>query len=263
MSVERKNKQHFVLVHGPCHGGWYWYKVKPLLEAAGHRVTAIDLAASGINTNPSSITEVFSCDQYTEPLLKLLSSLPSDEKVVLVGQSTGGLSLAIAMDKFPDKISVAVFATAFMPDTKNSPAFVVDKFFREAPPEAWMGTEFVPYGEDGVSMSFSPEFVKKAVYTSSPKEDIELVLLLKRPGSLFINELSKREKFSEKGYGSVPRAFIVSKDDKALTEEYQRWMIDNYPADYVTEMEGTDHIPMISNPQLLSQRLLEIGKKFA
>ncbi|CAA7033194.1 unnamed protein product [Microthlaspi erraticum] len=261
MSEEKKS--HFVLVHGPCHGAWCWYKVKPLLEAAGHRVTAIDLAASGVNTNLSSITEVFSCDQYTEPLLKFLSSLPCEEKVVLVSQSTGGLSVAIAMDTFPQKISVAVFATSFLPDTTNSPAYVVDKFFQSAPPEAWLGTEFVPYGKDGVSMSFSPEFVKQALYTSSTKEDAELTLLVKRPGSLFINELKRREKFSEERYGSVPRAYIVCKDDKALTEEYQRWMIGNYSVDFVSDIEGADHIPMISQPELLSERILEIGQKFA
>ena len=39
--------KHFVLVHGLCHGAWSWYKVTTALESAGHRVTALDLAASG------------------------------------------------------------------------------------------------------------------------------------------------------------------------------------------------------------------------
>lgn len=127
---ESKRKQHFVLVHGSCHGAWCWHKVKPLLEAAGHQVTAINLAACGIDKTAGSITEISTCEQYTEPLLKLLNSLPSDEKVVLIGHSFGGLSLAIAMDKFPDKISVSIFLTAFMPDTKHSPSFVLDKVSR-------------------------------------------------------------------------------------------------------------------------------------
>lgn len=48
--MENKNQKRFVLVHGLCHGAWSWYKVKPILEAAGHTVTAVNLAASGINT---------------------------------------------------------------------------------------------------------------------------------------------------------------------------------------------------------------------
>ncbi|KAF2292993.1 hypothetical protein GH714_034697 [Hevea brasiliensis] len=37
---------HFVLIHTICHGAWVWYKLVPLLEAAGHNVTTLDLAAS-------------------------------------------------------------------------------------------------------------------------------------------------------------------------------------------------------------------------
>ncbi|KFK32714.1 hypothetical protein AALP_AA6G279000 [Arabis alpina] len=261
---ENKRKQHFVLVHGSCHGAWCWYKVKPLLEAAGHHVTALNLAASGIDTT-RSITEVPSCEQYSEPLMKLLGSLPSDEKVVLVGHSFGGLTLAMAMDKFPDKISVSVFLTAFMPDTKNSPAFVVAKFGSSMPLEAWMGTEFEPYGPDnsGLSMFFSREFMKLGLYQLSPVEDLELGLLLKRPGSLFVSDLLKTKNFSDEGYGSVPRVFIVCKEDKAIPVEYQKWMIDNFPANLVIEMEETDHMPMFCKPQQLFDHFLEIVDKFS
>ncbi|CAN8284029.1 unnamed protein product [Cochlearia groenlandica] len=170
---EEKKHHHFVLVHGACHGAWCWYKVKPLLEAAGHRVTALDLAGSGIDTTTKSITEISTCEEYSKPLMKLLESLlASDEKVVLVGHSFGGMSLAMAMDKFYDKISVSVFVTAFMPDTKHSPSFVLDKFGQDMPQEAWLGTKLEPYGLDnsGLSMSFSTEFMKHALYQLSPIE---------------------------------------------------------------------------------------------
>ncbi|XP_010417104.1 PREDICTED: methylesterase 2 [Camelina sativa] len=261
---EEKRKQHFVLVHGACHGAWCWYKVKPLLEASGHRVTALDLAACGIDTT-RSITDISTCEQYSEPLIQLMTSLPNDEKVVLVGHSFGGLNLAIAMDKFPEKISVSVFVTAFMPDTKYSPSFVVDKFASHMTPEGWMGTELKPYGLDnsGLSVFFSTEFMKNRLYQLSPIEDLELGLLLKRPASLFVNQLSRTKNFSDKGYGSVPRAYIVCKEDKIILEEHQRWMIDNYPANFVIEMAETDHMPMFCKPQLLSDHLLEIANKFS
>ncbi|CAH8392461.1 unnamed protein product [Eruca vesicaria subsp. sativa] len=197
---EEKKQQHFVMIHGSCHGGWCWYKVKPLLEAAGHRVTALDLAASGIDLT-KSITEISTFEQYSEPLIQLIASLPSDEKVVLVGHSLGGMSIAMATDKFPDKISALIFVAGFMPDTKNSPSFVVDKFNRETPPKAWLGSEFKSYGSDnsGMSLLFSTDFLKQALYHLSPIEDIELMSLLKRPGSMFINDLSKLKNFSDKG----------------------------------------------------------------
>lgn len=118
-------QKHLVLVHGANHGAWSWYKVKPLLEAAGHRVTAIDLAASGINVK--RIQDVHTMNDYTQPLLDVLASLPPNEKVMLVGHSLGGLNLAVAAEKFPEKISVAVYLTAFMPDTKNKPSYVLEQ----------------------------------------------------------------------------------------------------------------------------------------
>ncbi|KAH9703874.1 methylesterase 1 [Citrus sinensis] len=123
--AEAKKQKHFVLVHGSNHGAWCWYKVKPRLEAAGHRVTAMDLAASGINMK--KIQDVRSFYEYNEPLLEILASLSADEKVILVGHSFGGLSVALAADKFPHKISVAIFLTAFMPDTKHQPSYVVER----------------------------------------------------------------------------------------------------------------------------------------
>ncbi|XP_020238602.2 methylesterase 2 [Cajanus cajan] len=118
-------RKHYVLVHGACHGAWCWYKLKPLLESAGHKVTVLDLAASGINMK--RIEDVVTFSEYSEPLLQLLATLAQNEKIVLVGHSLGGLSIALAMDKFPEKVAVAVFLTAVIPDTEHKPSYVLEK----------------------------------------------------------------------------------------------------------------------------------------
>lgn len=71
--------QHFVLVHGAQHGAWCWYKMKNLLEKAGHRVTAVDLMSAGISAVSADHVESF--DQYNQPLYDLLESLSLSEKV--------------------------------------------------------------------------------------------------------------------------------------------------------------------------------------
>ncbi|KAF2283997.1 hypothetical protein GH714_017882 [Hevea brasiliensis] len=73
---------HFVLIHTICHGAWIWYKLKPVLEAAGHKVTALDLAASGID--PRQIEQIGSFDEYSEPLLTFMTSVPDGEKLMEV-----------------------------------------------------------------------------------------------------------------------------------------------------------------------------------
>ncbi|CAN1816295.1 Methylesterase 1 [Linum perenne] len=201
---------HFVLVHGACHGAWCWFKLKPLLETAGHRVTVFDLAASGIDTK--SIHQVPTLRQYTQPLLDFLSAIDekSEDSVILVGHSLGGLNLALAMECFPTKISAAVFLSAFMPDTAHSPSFVLEQL--------------------------------------CTKEDLELAKTLVRPSSLFLNDLSRADKFTEAGYGSVRRVYVNCDKDKAINVEFQKWMIKNYDVDQVMEIKDADHMSMLSHP---------------
>ena len=118
-------QKHFVLVHGACHGAWSWFKLKPLLEAAGHCVSALDLSASGTNTKV--IQEVATLLDYTMPLLELMATIPKEEKVVLVGHSLGGMNIALAMEKFPEKVSVGVYLSAFMPDYEHISSYVLDQ----------------------------------------------------------------------------------------------------------------------------------------
>lgn len=126
--LEKKKMEvmkHFVTVHGVGHGAWVYYKLKPRIEAAGHRFTAVNLAASGINEK--KLEEVRSSIDYAAPLLEVLDSVPENEKVILVGHSGGGMTAAVGMEKFPNKISLAVFLNAIMPDTKNRPSYVLEE----------------------------------------------------------------------------------------------------------------------------------------
>ncbi|GAB2231671.1 hypothetical protein Droror1_Dr00010682 [Drosera rotundifolia] len=91
--------KHFVLIHGACHGAWCWYKLIPLLEKAGHRAIAMDMAASGINMK--SIHELKGIRDYTEPLLKFLEELLQDKKDVFIGHSYGGRQCGSGYRDFP------------------------------------------------------------------------------------------------------------------------------------------------------------------
>uniref|UniRef100_A0A7N0V6W5 AB hydrolase-1 domain-containing protein n=1 Tax=Kalanchoe fedtschenkoi TaxID=63787 RepID=A0A7N0V6W5_KALFE len=187
---------------------------------AGHQVTALDMAASGIDTR--SIQDVRKLAEYSQPLLDFMKELPPDEKVVLVGHSLGGMSLAIAMEKFPEKIAVAVFLTAFMPDTVNPPSHVLQELFDRALPAAWMDSVFTTQdspSEPRDTLLFGPEYMKQKLYQNSPKEDLELASMLIRPGSLFMGDLIADKKFTAEAYGSVKRVFVVCGEDLTLPAE--------------------------------------------
>nr|AAU95203.1 protein S [Catharanthus roseus] len=254
--------KHFVTVHGVGHGAWVYYKLKPRIEAAGHRCTAVNLAASGINEK--KLEEVRSSIDYAAPLLEVLDSVPENEKVILVGHSGGGMTAAVGMEKFPNKISLAVFLNAIMPDTENRPSYVLEEYTAKTPPEAWKDCQFSAYGDPPItSLVCGPEFISSTLYHLSPIEDHALGKILVRPGSLFIEDLLKAEKFTEEGFGSVPRVYVIAAEDKTIPPEFQRWMIENNPVKEVKEIKGADHMPMFSKPDELSQCLLDIAKKHA
>ncbi|CAL1408783.1 unnamed protein product [Linum trigynum] len=263
MAEEVKKRAHFVLVHGACHGAWSWFKLKPLLESAGHRVTALDMAASGINGK--AIGQVPTFRDYTQPLLDALSLV--DEKVIVVGHSLGGLNCALAMEIFPEKIAAAVFLSAFMPDTLHPPSFVIDQCFARAPLGAWLDTEFAPTNSssqsDFLTILFGPEFLCSRLYNLCSKEDMELAKALARPSSLFLHDLRKTEKFTEEGYGSVSRVYVICNEDRGMEEEFQRWMIENYVVEEVMEIKESDHMAMLSVPRKLFDCLCKIAENYS
>ncbi|KAF5763675.1 putative alpha/beta hydrolase-1 [Helianthus annuus] len=260
------NKQtHFVLVHGACHGAWCWFKLKPLLEAAGQRVSAFDLAASGINTKV--IQEVATLSDYTKPLLEFMATIPPDEKVVLVGHSLGGMNIALAMEKFPEKVSVAVFVAAFMPDSDHKPSYVLDHYNEVTPAESWLDIELMPYNaetESEISLLFGPKFLSSNLYQLCSDEDRELAKALMRPSSLFSKDLkTNAEIFTKRGFGSIRRVYVVCDEDNTIKKGFQQWMIDNNPVDEVKELKHVDHMPMLCDPKQLSVCLLNIVDQYA
>ncbi|GMH14763.1 hypothetical protein Nepgr_016604 [Nepenthes gracilis] len=253
-----RQKKHIILIHGACLGAWCWHKLKPLLERAGHRVTAVDLAASGVNMK--TIHELQTLRDYTEPLLQLMETVPPEEKVVVVGHSLGGLSLALAMEKFPQRIEAAIFLSAFMPDTVHQPSYVLEQFSSEMAEGYWLDTQFACHGkpeESFTTMFFGPKFLS-LIYDPAPAEDFELAMLLRRPSSFFLHDLSKAKKFSADRYGLVKRVYVVCEADKAIPVNFQRWMINNGGVKQVKVLKGSGHMPMVSMPEKLCDCLVDI-----
>lgn len=255
---DERTQKHIILVHGLCHGAWTWYKVATQLRSAGHRVTVPDLAASGIDER--RLDEVATFADYTKPLLDILASLPEGERVILVGHSFGGLSLALAMDMFPKKIAVAVFVAAFLPDSTHRPFYVIDKHAESS----WMDNKIIK-GQDKrrTSILFGPQFMASRLYQLCSLEDLELGKTLVRVGSLFQEDLSSTPPFCKGHYGSVDTIYIICQQDAAIAEDFQHWMIKNNPVKEVKVIEGADHMVMLSRPKELCQYLLDIANTYA
>ncbi|XWS29368.1 hypothetical protein CRYUN_Cryun24cG0023500 [Craigia yunnanensis] len=242
--------KHFVLIHGMCHGAWCWYKVVSLLKSAGHRVTPLDLGASGINSKKTS--ELASLSDYAQPLMEFMASLPQEEKVILVGHSYGGIIISLAMESYPKQVLAGVYLTAFMPNHDSPPAIGVEKLFKRVMAEPII--DFQLWFDDGpenppTNASFGPTYMAENVYQLSPKEDIELAKTVLRQGKWFMKELSKESLLTKEKFGSVNRVYIVCNDDLTIKESLQKWYIEHSPTGDVKFIPGADHMPMFSKPK--------------
>ncbi|XP_066315759.1 esterase PIR7B-like [Miscanthus floridulus] len=268
--------KHFVLVHGLCHGAWCWYKVATALESAGHRVTALDLAAAG--AHPARLHEVRSFEDYSRPLLDAVAAAPDGDRLVLVGHSHGGLSLALAMERFPHKVAAAVFVAAALPCVGKHMGVTTEEFMRRTASKGLlMDCQVVPIndgadtgpgseaagGKKGVAIVMGPRFMEEKYYQESPAEDLTLAKMLVRPGNQFLDDPVMKDEalLTAANYGSVKKVFVVAKADESSTEEMQRWMVEMSPGTEVEEIAGADHAVMNSKATELCDFLGRIASR--
>ncbi|XP_062102142.1 methylesterase 10-like [Humulus lupulus] len=265
---EEMRATHFVLVHGACHGAWCWYKLMSLLKVetgnSNHhvQVTALDLGASGIN--PKLLDEVPTVDDYVQPLMEFMASLPEDHRVILVGHSYAGLCISLAMEKFPHKISLAVFLTAYMPNFKSPPALLIQEYFKGT--TSILDSQ-IKFEEDRpLSVIFGPQYMKTKMYPHSQPQELELAKMLVRPSGLYMEDFEKKNVLSEAKFGSVKRVFIVCEEDEVMKEEFQRWMIEisdpPLTEEEVIVVKGADHMVMLSQPHQLSKILTKLSYSY-
>uniref|UniRef100_A0A0D9V9Y3 AB hydrolase-1 domain-containing protein n=1 Tax=Leersia perrieri TaxID=77586 RepID=A0A0D9V9Y3_9ORYZ len=258
------SSKHFILVHGFGQGAWCWYKVVTMLRSEGHRVTALDLAASGVH--PARIDEVNSFEEYSQPLLDAVAAAPAGERLVLVGHSFGGLSLSLAMERFPDKIAAAVFVAACMPCVGKHIGITTEVLMMEkSPKDLLMDSKMIPINNKqgpGTAILMGPNFLAERGYARSPAEDRTLAISLARPGSQFMDDpIMKDDKLlTVANYGSVKRVYLIAKED--FNVELLHSMVALSPGTEVEEIAGADHSVMSSKPRELSDILAKIGSKY-
>lgn len=265
MEGGKKQQHHFVLIHGVCHGAWSWYRVATALEAAGHRVTALDMAGCG--ASPGRGEEVASFEEYSRPLLDAVAALPEGEKAVLVAHSFGGQSLALAMERYPEKVSVAVFVTATMPAAGKPMTYAFKQLSQGKGPDFFMDCTLGSTGDHrnpDKTFLFGPKYMARRVYQLSPPEDLTLGIAMVRPSRRFLNDDTMNgDVLTSARYGAVRRVYVVAEDDEWKPAEMQRLMASWNPGTEVMGLQGADHMPMFSKSTELSELLMVIANKYA
>lgn len=235
----------YVLIHGAWHGAWAWDHVRPILEAAGHRVVAPDLPGLGDDTTP--LPQV-TLKAYADVVAAAIAA--AGEPVVLVGHSMGGLAITQAAELDPRGIARLVYVCAFMirdgetllQHALNDPGTDVPRFFR--------------FSDDQSIVTVDPDGVVPCFYADCPPEVAERARPRLRPQALgpFMAPLSA----AAGRWKQVPRTYIECTQDRAISLAKQREMHGAEPPEQVITME-TGHSPFFSAPEALAQHLLALA----
>lgn len=107
----------FVVAHGAWTGGWFWRKLRPLLQARGHAVHTP--TCSGVGERSRDARPDIDLDRHIDDLLQWLH-FEDLRDVVLVAHSYGGMVATGVADRASARIAQLVYVDAFVPRDGDS-----------------------------------------------------------------------------------------------------------------------------------------------
>jgi len=235
-----------VLVHGAWHGAWCWYKVIPLLERHGHTVIAPDLPGHGVDRTPLNRVNL---DGYTKRLCEVLDD--GEEPALLVGHSMGGIAVTRAAELRPDRVHTLVYVAGFLlPDGRS----LLEE--AQTDPDTLVLPNLVFPENDPSYVDLRADALREIFYGDCSDADFALVRTVykSQPQSPLLAPVHT----SAENFGRVPRVYIETLLDQAITPPAQKRMYTARPCEKVISM-NTAHSPFFSAPGELVEHLLSLA----
>lgn len=224
----------FILIPGAWHGAWCWHKLIPLLEQSGARVIAPELPTSG------------TFDDWARYVAGIVEGEPGS---VLVGHSRAGAVISRVAELSPGAVRTLVYLAAYLLPAGQS---VAEEARRDS--DSLIAPNMVPV-KRGVSCALRTEVLREAFYGDCSEEDFEFARARLAPEPTRI--LAAPVQVTDERFGRVPRAYIETARDRAVTLPAQRRMQSVLPCAPVFTLD-TGHSPFLSQPEALARILISI-----
>lgn len=229
-----------VLVHGAWMGAAAWDRVAADLRARGLKVTAVELPGHGRDNTPA---DKLSLAGYVDAVA---AALPADGQAVLVGHSMAGMVISGVAEKQPAKVARLVYVAAYLPRNGES-LYQLSQGDKDSRVGAWWTQEN--------PKAYSPATIKAEgipqVFCAdcSAADQRELVASHKAEA---VPPLATPVALSAARFGSVPKVYVHTLKDNAVSYGLQKTMLANAGgAARVVELD-TSHAPMLTMPKALA-----------
>ncbi|GAB4589239.1 alpha/beta fold hydrolase [Nocardia sp. IFM 10818] len=217
----------FVLIHGGGDVGWYWHLVEAELRARGHETIAPDLPSED---NSASLND------YADTVIKAVGDR---EDLVLVGQSYGGFTAALAADRLPVRVLVLVAAMIPLPGETAADWWTNTGYAEAVQKQADLDGGLT--GNDDPFISFYNGVPRPLAEEAISKEREESTTAYNSPWPL-------------DAWPHVPTKFVLAQDDRFFPPDFFRRLVPERLGITPDEIPGC-HCVALSHPHDLANRL--------
>jgi len=217
----------FVLIPGAGGTAWYWHRVVPLLQAAGHEAIAVDLPGDDERAGLSAYAEI------------VLRAIGKREDVVLVAQSLGGFTAPLVCERA--SLRALVFVNAMIPVPGETAG------------TWWANTGSQQAREEAaVRQGYTAQFDLETYFLHDVPEQISRAgAAHQRPEA----EVVFRDPCRFEAWPPVPLHVIVGTEDRFFPPEFQSRIARERLGADIEEIPG-GHLMALSNPHGLAERLV-------
>jgi pimeloyl-ACP methyl ester carboxylesterase len=241
--------RHAVLVHGAWQGSWAFSAWRPLLEARGWHVHAVDLPGNGW---PPLAEAPASLEAYTDHVAGIVRAI--DAPVILVGHSGGGITVSQVAEAIPDRLAGLVYLAGMMLPSGVSYGNLLRSMKQDVPDADLDG--ILPWLTWNADRTRSAVRVEGALIhflqdcdPVAARQAASMLRPQQESGRLMANRLSADR------FGRVPRIYVECRDDRSLTLAIQRRMQQLSPGARCLPLE-CGHVPQLAQPQALTDLLV-------
>jgi pimeloyl-ACP methyl ester carboxylesterase len=235
-----------VLVHGSWHGAWAWDRLLPLLRDRGFVVQAPDLPGRAFDgRTPADV----SLEDHADAVIAAAAAVPLP--ILLVGHSFGGAVISRVAERIPERVSLLVYLAAFLLRDGETVLDIVRSIDPPAP--------HLDVDDAARLIRVRPEAAREAFYHDCSEEDADRATANLVPEALEPRRTPMR--VSAGRFGSVPRAYVETTDDRALPLAIQRRMHGALPCAAVAPI-ASGHSPFLSMPDALVEQLVLLTRAY-